>query len=94
MCSEVRLCQHLNDIKSNLQNKILSIVESLAGKITEGLICDVINTNNDCVISANEHIKFVSLLGESMIDMIDRGNCIDIRFCEATDTQQLINLIK
>lgn len=52
--------------KNNLQNKILSIPESVAGKITEVLICDKINMNNDCVISANEHIKFVSLLGESL----------------------------
>lgn len=53
-------------MKNSLQNKIPSIPESVAGKITEVLICDVINTNNDCVISANEHIKFVSLLGESL----------------------------
>lgn len=66
MRSERRLCQHLNYTKNSLQNKIPSIPESVAGKITEVLICDVINTNNDCVISANEHIKFVSLLGESL----------------------------
>lgn len=66
MRSERRLCQHLNYMKNSLQNKIPSIPESVAGKITEVLICDVINTNNDCVISANEHIKFVSLLGESL----------------------------
>lgn len=40
------------------------MLDSVAGKITEGLIRDVINTESDCVISANEHVKLGRLLGE------------------------------
>lgn len=39
-------------------------MESVAGKITEGLIRDAINTENHCVLSANEHVKLGSFLGE------------------------------
>lgn len=38
--------------------------ESVAGKITESLIHDVINTENDCVISASEHVKLGRFMGE------------------------------
>lgn len=40
------------------------MLESIAGKITEGLIRDVINAENDCVISANKRVKLGSFLGE------------------------------
>lgn len=36
----------------------------VAGKITEGLIRDRINTESDCVISANERVKMGRFLGE------------------------------
>lgn len=36
----------------------------VAGKITEGLIHDRIDTENDCVISANERVKMGRFLGE------------------------------
>lgn len=40
------------------------MLESLEGKTNGVLIGDMINTENDCVISDNEHIKLGSFLGD------------------------------
>lgn len=57
---------HLNNKNYDLDYTIWAVLESVAGKITEGLICDIINTENDCVSSANEHVKLGSFLGETV----------------------------
>lgn len=65
-CIKPGLYQDLDNTKKkyDLDHIILAMLESVAGKITEGLTHDVINTENDCVISANEHIKLGGFLGE------------------------------
>lgn len=50
--------------KYDLAYIILSMPESLKGKTNGVLIGDMINTENDCVISDNEHIKLGSFLGD------------------------------
>lgn len=52
--------------KYDLDYIILSMLESLAGKTNGVLICDITNTENDCVIIDNEHIKLGSFLGETV----------------------------
>jgi len=65
------------------------MLESVAGKITEGLIHEVINTENDCTITASWVACWVRLL-----NMIDKGDCINLCFCKATDIQQYVNVIQ
>lgn len=50
--------------KYDLDYIILSMLESLEGKTNGVLIGDMINTENNCVISDNEHIKLGSFLGD------------------------------
>lgn len=52
--------------KYDLDFIILSMLESLADKTNGVLICDIINTKNDCAISDNEHVKLGRFLGETV----------------------------